>query len=99
MSMIQVRALQLRNEAANLQGLNQELKNLIHEMEMKEFGMQNMWEGQAKEAFHIAFMKDKEQMIMFQNLVMKYIQALYMIAAKYEQVEAQNIEIASKRAY
>lgn len=98
MSMIQVTAAKLRSEAENLQSLNQELYHQINELELREYSMQNMWEGVAREAFHAAFMQDKEQMMVFRNLVIRYIQVLFQAAQKYEQVEAQNAEIAARRS-
>ena len=56
-------------------------------------------EGQAKEAFHQAFIRDEQQMEAFYTLIARYVQTLLEIAARYEQAEARNAEIAGSRSY
>ena len=58
-----------------------------------------MWEGQAKDAFHQAFLRDRQQMDAFILLIERYIQALLEIANRYEQAENRNREIAAARKY
>ena len=58
-----------------------------------------MWEGEARDTFHQAFTRDKQQMDVFHQLIAQYVQALLEIAARYEQAEARNREIASARNY
>ena len=58
-----------------------------------------MWEGEARDTFHQAFVRDKQQMDVFHQLIAQYVQALLEIAARYEQAEARNREIAAARNY
>lgn len=99
MAMIQVTSARLRNAAENLQNLNSQFKNKEEALCEKEQSLSQMWEGEAKTAFHSAFVKDSQQMNAFYQLIGQYVQALLEIAARYEQAEARNAEIAAARSY
>ena len=99
MAMIQVTSSRLRSAAENLQNLNSQFKSKTEELWGKEQELAQMWEGQAKDAFHGAFVKDKQQMEAFGQLIVQYVQALLEIALRYEQAEARNAEIAGTRNY
>ncbi len=58
-----------------------------------------MWEGTARDTFHQAFLRDRQQMDAFYQLIEQYVQALLEIAARYEQAEARNRELAAARKY
>lgn len=99
MAMIRVTAARLRDAAENLRNLNTQFRSSTQELSGKEQSLQSMWDGQAKEAFHGAFMRDSEQMEAFYQLIEKYIQTLLEIATRYEQAEARDAEIAGTRSY
>ena len=99
MALIRVTAAQLRAKADELTGLNNNLKTSVSELEAYEQNLAGMWEGQAKDAFHNAFTRDKIQMTNFSTLIEKYVYTLQAIAAKYEQAENLNTETASTRSY
>lgn len=99
MAMIQVTSARLRNAAEELQNLNGQFKNKAQELSEKEQALCRMWEGEAKKAFHNAFLKDSQQMNAFCGLIQQYIQALLEIARRYDQTEARNTEIAGSRTY
>lgn len=99
MAMIRVTSSRLRNAAENLQNLNSQFKNKAEDLQGKEQSLAQMWEGQAQLAFHNAFTRDSQQMSAFHQLIDRYIQALLEIAARYEQAEARNAEIAGTRSY
>lgn len=99
MAMIQVTSSRLRSAAENLQNLNSQFKSKTEGLWGKEQELAQMWEGQAKDAFHGAFVKDKQQMEAFGQLIVQYVQALLEIALRYEQAEARNAEIAGTRNY
>ncbi len=99
MAEIMVTSQQLITTADNLQQLNESLKSQIQILESTEGALAGMWEGATKEAFHSAFMKDKGQMETFKSTIDQYVSALRDIAAKYEQAEAANVNIASTRNY
>lgn len=99
MAMIMVTSSKLRAAAENLQSLNRQFKNKAEELQGKEQALSRMWEGQAQTAFHSAFTRDSQQMAAFYQLIDQYVQALLEIAARYEQAEARNAEIASTRNY
>ncbi|MCM1126872.1 MAG: WXG100 family type VII secretion target [Lachnospiraceae bacterium] len=99
MAFFQVTSAELRNKASRLQDLNVQFKAKASELGEKENSLCSMWEGEAKTAFHQAFMRDSQQMDAFYQLIGQYVQALLEIAARYEEAEARNREIASARKY
>lgn len=99
MSLIRVSATTLKTEATELANLNSQLKSYVSELEATEQSLVSMWDGEAKDAFHTAFSKDKVQMTNFSTLIEKYVATLQTIAAKYEQAEATNLSTATTRTY
>lgn len=98
MSFIQVTAAELRNRATELQGLNSRLQTEIENLMSCQSNLNTMWEGEAKEAFNQAFMKDKGTMDSFKSAIDQYIQALLTIASRYEEAEKRNLNMASTRS-
>jgi WXG100 family type VII secretion target len=99
MSFFQVTAAELRKKAEQLKGLNSRFRSGVDTLETAEQGLKAMWEGEANEGFHNAFIKDKGQMDQFHQVIERYIEALLIIAAKYEEAENKNIATASTRNY
>lgn len=99
MSFFQVTPRELRNKAGKLSELNSRFKAKQQELTEQESALCRMWEGGARDTFHQAFTRDRQQMDVFHHLISQYVQALLEIAARYEQAEARNREIASARSY
>lgn len=99
MANITVSSQQLRSTSAELRGLNGTLKSNTGTLEATEASVAGMWQGQAKKAFHNAFIRDKSQMDAFCVEIEKYCATLEMIAAKYDQAESLNVETATNRSY
>lgn len=99
MAFFQVTSSELRNKASRLQELNGQFKTKASELQEKESALCSMWEGEAKNVFHQAFINDRQQMDAFYGLIAQYVQALLEIAARYEEAEARNREIAAARKY
>lgn len=99
MAQITVTASKLSQAAENLQQLNESLNAQIAILESTEGDLCTMWDGDAKEAFHNAFQRDKTQMTNFKMAIDQYIVALNNIAGKYSQAESINIETANTRVY
>ena len=99
MALIRVTAAQLRSTANELRSVNGNFKSQVGNLESQEGALASMWEGEAKNAFHTAFMNDKAQMDKFYELIEKYCQTLESMAQKYEQAEAANTQTASSRSY
>lgn len=97
MSEIMVTAAQLRAKAEELENLNQQLKSQNELLGQHEEALNGMWDGDANTAFHTAFNNDRVQINNFYNAIVAYVNALRVIAQKYEQTEAQNQQIASER--
>lgn len=99
MAFFQVTSSELRNKASRLQELNGQFKAKAEQLGDQENSLCSMWEGEAKNVFHQAFLRDRQQMDAFCQLIGQYIQALLEIAARYEEAEARNREIAAARKY
>lgn len=97
--MIRVSAEQLIARANELKDLNTQFRSTVNELESTEETLRGMWEGDANDAFHRAFTSDKVQMTNFYNAIELYVYKLLDIAAKYQQAEATNAEIANNRTY
>ena len=99
MAFFQVTAAELRNKAEQLKGLNSRFRSGVDSLQTAEQGLKSMWEGEANETFHNAFTRDKGQMDQFHQVIERYIEALLIIAAKYEEAENRNIATAATRTY
>lgn len=99
MGCFEVTSHEVRNKANSLQELNGQFRNKATELETQEGSLISMWEGEAKNAFHIAFTHDKEQMDSFAQLIDRYVQALLDIAQRYEEAERRALELAQARNY
>lgn len=99
MAEILVTSSTVRSKAEELKNLNEQFKARVGDLENQEANLNSMWEGEANDAFHGAFQKDKAQMDNFYNLIAQYIQTLLNIAAEYERAEAMNAETGSIRTY
>lgn len=98
MSFIQVTSDELKNKAAELSGLNTRFQAEVENLLNCQSNLSTMWEGEAKEAFNQAFMRDKGNMDNFKSAIDSYIQALLVIAAKYEEAEKRNVNTAMTRS-
>lgn len=97
MSYIQVTSEELKNKASELQGLNIRFQKEIENLSSYQTNLNTMWEGEAKEAFNQAFLKDRGNMDIFKNAIDQYVQALNVIASRYEETEKRNLSIATTR--
>ena len=99
MAFFQVTSRELRNKAETLRNLNGQFRAKCNDLSSQEQELCSMWEGQAKDAFHHAFARDQEQMTSFEKLIERYVEVMLEIAARYEEAENRNAEIASSRSY
>ncbi len=99
MSFIQVTAAELRNRAEELKSLNNSFNSQTEALRNTEETLKSMWEGEANTAFHNAFTRDKGQMDSFKQAIDQYINALIIIAGKYEEAETRNLASAMTRSY
>ncbi|SDZ96709.1 WXG100 family type VII secretion target [Oribacterium sp. KHPX15] len=97
MSMFRVNASTLRSQAEQLSTLNESFKTQISNLNDKENALSNMWEGEARNAFHNAFQADKAQFDVFYQGIKNFITTLENDAAEYEKAEAQNLSTAQTR--
>ena len=86
---------QVRAKEGELQNLNSSYKQKIDSLEQIVKGLDGMWEGDAHDAFHSAFERDKVNLWNFYNAIEKYCQTLLEIAQNYEKAEAKNVQTAS----
>lgn len=99
MGFIQVKASEMRKKAEELKGLNTRFKSQVESLTNCEQSLKTMWEGQANDKFHSAYIRDQGQMENFHGAIEQYIAALLIIAAKYEEAENKNTATASMRSY
>lgn len=99
MSFIQVTASELKNKASELQGLNSKFQSEIENLTSYKNALDSMWEGDAKELFNSAFMKDRGNMDKFKSAIDQYTQALLVIAERYEEAEKRNMSTVTERKY
>lgn len=94
MAEIKVTTSEVRNRANELRQLNSQLKGKVENLSSREGRLAGMWEGDAKTAFHNAYMKDKAMFDQFSQLIDQYATALDQIAQEYDAKEQQNVSIA-----
>ncbi len=99
MSFFQVTAAELRRKAEQLTGLNSRFNSSVDTLQSTEQSLKLMWEGEANDTFHNAFMRDKGQMDNFHAAIDRFIEALLIIADRYEEAENKNTATASTRTY
>lgn len=99
MSSFQVSASDLREASNKFREANARFKTQVGNLAEQEGSLASMWEGEAKNAFHTAFMNDKGQMDNFYALIEQYCNQLDEMARMYEQAEAANTQTASSRSY
>ncbi len=97
MAQIMVTPAELRSSASTLREYNVNFKTQVQNLETTETSLGSKWEGEAKQAFHTAFMNDKNFLDKFATLIEQYCGTLEEIAAKYEQAEAKNLNTATTR--
>lgn len=89
----------LKSNADTLTDLNARFKGSVDSLVTSEGALNAMWDGEANDAFHAAFMTDKAKMDEFSRLIEQYTERLRQIAARYEQTEQSTTNIASSRTY
>lgn len=89
----------LKSNADTLTDLNARFKGSVDSLVTSEGALNAMWDGEANDAFHAAFMTDKAKMDEFSRLIEQYTERLRQIAARYEQTEQSTTNIASSRSY
>ena len=99
MSEFRVTSAQLKRGAQDIMYLNGQFQSAISALENYESSLNGMWDGDANDAFHAAFMTDKGKMTEFQKLITQYASSLTAIADRYDQTEQMNTDIANKRTY
>ena len=99
MAEIRVTSGELKKKAGELRNLNTQFQREVEEMTSEEQRLVNMWDGEAKEAFHTAYSSDKAQMDTFYQEIEKYCVKLEEIANIYERAESQTMNTAGTRTY
>ena len=99
MAEIMVTPSEVHSRADELRNLNSQFLAKVDALTSSETNLTNMWEGEARDAFHSAFTNDRGQMENFHTVIDQYATALDNIATEYESREAANVQIASNRTY
>lgn len=97
MAEIKVTPKELRNKAQELQNLNKQFRSEVEKMVGYRTQLDNMWEGEARQAFDKAFDTDKNKWDLFARNIDDYVQKMIEAAETYETAEQNNIQTASVR--
>ncbi len=90
---------ELKNKADTLEQYNGQFMQQVAKLEETESALNGMWEGDARKAFHTAFISDMTQMRSFNSAITAYVGALRTIFTQYSNAEAKNVEVANTRSY
>ena len=96
MSFYQVTSKELRAKADELRNLDGRFLSEMEKLTSYHDALSGMWEGDAKEGFSKVFMRDKTGMDNFKRAIDQYIEALIVIANRYEEAEMKNASLASR---
>lgn len=99
MSFYRVSSAELRNSADKLAVLEQRFRAQKEELVGKEQALRALWEGEANDIFHSAFVRDTGQMDAFSQVINEYVSIMGTIADRYDSAEARNLGIAQNRGY
>jgi uncharacterized protein YukE len=94
-----VSAGKVRNEVNELRELGGRFRKQVETLKQTESGLNGMWEGESRSAFHKAFCADVNQMESFYGTVLTFIRTLEEIVSKYENAERKNLDVATRRKY
>lgn len=94
-----INSAQIRAQADHLNDLNVQFQSQVNELKNIKATLNSSWDGEARATFHNAFSSDVAQMDNFYKTINEYIVALMQIAARFEQAEARNVEVATERTY
>lgn len=97
MATIRVTPTILRSKANELRELNERFKNEVSSLTESENRLANMWEGEARNAFHAEYQKDAEKFNVFYTGINQYIERLIAAADAYDRAEAENVSVAQTR--
>lgn len=99
MAKINVTVSELINAVKLLNERNGNFRSKVTEMAGLESELGAMWQGEANNAFRIAFNNDRQEWEYFAKLVDQYIQTLQNIADRYSRTEQDNTTQAKNRTY
>ena len=97
MATIRVTPTILRNKADELRELNEKFKGEVNGLTESENRLANMWEGEARNAFHAEYQKDAEKFNTFYTGINQYIERLIGAADAYDRAESENLSVAQTR--
>lgn len=97
MATIRVTPTILRSKANELRDLNERFKSEVTGLTDSENRLANMWEGEARNAFHAEYQKDAEKFNTFYTGINQYIERLIAVADAYDKAESENLSVAQTR--
>lgn len=99
MSFFEISSTELKSRMEELKELNSRFKTVKEGLEQSEQTLRSMWEGDANENFHNAFIRDSGQFDAFYSTIEQYVAALTLIGERYDTAERRNQELAANRSY
>ena len=91
MSFYQINSRVLRTKKEELMSMVSMFKKEKEELCQKEATLRSMWEGEANESFHNAFVRNAGQMEAFIGTILKYVNVIETIADRYDAAEQRNV--------
>lgn len=89
----------LRTKADGLRNQNKTLRAKIEDLRTQAKNLDQMWEGDAHNAFRTQFVTDMQKMDEFCATIDAYANALDNISVQYENAESKNTSTASSKSH
>ena len=87
----------VQQTASELRQMNSKFQKQVNDLEASKRSLDSKWDGEANDAFNLAFMEDKGYMTQFFNVIQQYCQALETIVREYNDAERRTSQIARER--
>lgn len=98
MAYFQVTSSELKEKSQELRSLNTRFNQEAEKMSGYHNALNGMWEGESKDSFSKEFIRDRGRIDSFYSAINQYIEALNVIASKYEEAESRNLTLAGSRS-
>ena len=98
MAQLVVSTQQIRSQATQLKSRNESFKRKVEQLAQQERSLDNMWDGDANNAFKSNFQEDQKQFMNFYNGINDFVKALNQIADEYDRMEASAKQVAANRS-
>lgn len=99
MSRFVINANEVMHVASMLTENNNQFRARVEDLMNTAQELASMWQGEANNSFNAALATDQERWAAFAALVDTHVETLREIVRHYQNAEAENVEIATRRTY